>query len=681
MKSRSIGSLILLAILAPSCGGGGGGGGGFTPGSSNITPRWVSQFRTPTTSNLRAVVFANATTGIVAGEDGTFIRTNDGGATWEQLEYTPANRGGNVLAISVALTTALAVGSDAATGGSAAWTSFDATNWTIPDDTSSRFAQPWVDVNVVVPSSGGTPNASYRLRPNGMVDVYQGGFQFSLDSTSNGTPGTFPWTSANGVTFFGISGYGLVCGSNGSGNGEIHRSSDGGHVWDVLTLSGGPYPPLEKFAMQAPTSGFVCGDQGTILHTVDGVNWTPLNNKPAAASGINFHAIIFPLNASVGWAVGDAGTIYNVTELGGNWTWTLQASTTTQNLYGVSFIDNMTGYAAGDKGTVLKTTNGGTSWTNISQPPEASAFPQINAVDFDPTGQIGLAVGNGGLVLRTLDGGNTWVDFNTNVGGANLTGVCIPRSGSGQVAYLCGAGNTILSQSALQGAASSAWVAPGAPPSGSFEAIFFPKGDKNGVCVGGTTVLFTSDGATWSAPATAPSGTFHALAASPGGTTLYAAGNGGVIYSSVDDPATPVQDIGHVWTVIPNPMTPTYTPSLLSIQAPTGPSYTLFAAGNDGFVYRLSAGATPTWTQTTPQSSTTPVSLAFINDHQGWVVTQGATGGIFSTVTGGTIWARSYLHVTISTTNNLRAIVMNSSEVGYAVGDGGMIMKTTTGGQ
>jgi photosystem II stability/assembly factor-like uncharacterized protein len=626
------------------------------------------------------VVFADANTGIVAGEAGTFIRTNNGGATWEQLEYTPASRGGNVLAISTALSTALAVGSDAATGGTAAWTSLDATTWTIPDDPTSRFGQPWVDVNVVVPNSTGTPNASYRLRNNGMLDLYQGGYLRSLDTTQTLTTPLSSWTTS-GVTFFGLSGYGVVCGTNG-GNGEIRRTSDYGSHWDVLLASTAGFPPLNRIVMQAVNSGYVCGNQGAILRTTDGTTWAQIGNQPAAATSVNFHAITFPVNAATGWAVGDGGTIYKVSEIAGNWTWTLQAVTpsTTQNLYGVAFVDNNTGYVVGDKGTVLKTTNGGATWTNISQPPEAVAFPQINAVDFDPTGQIGLAVGNGGVVLRTLDGGNTWVNFNTGVGGANLTGVCIPRSGSGQVAYICGASSTILSQSALQGLATSSWTAA-TPPAGSFEAIFFPKGDKNGVCVGGSTVLLTTDGATWSAPTTGPTGTFHALAGSPGGSTLYAAGDGGVIYSTVDDPTTVIQDIGNVWTVIPHPMTA--TPSLLSIQAPTGPNYTLIAAGNDGNVYRLSAGATPAWTSTTPLAGTTPVSLSFINDLQGWVVTQtgASTGGLLSTSSGGSVWTTSYVHVVISSTNNLNAIVMTSSEVAYAVGDGGMIIKTTTDGQ
>jgi photosystem II stability/assembly factor-like uncharacterized protein len=678
---------MVLAILAPSCGG--GGGGSSKPPAGPVLPRWSSQYRVPTTSNLRAVRFGNTAQGIVAGEMGTFVRTDDGGASWTQLEFSPSSRNGDVLALSVASTTAVAVGIDAGTGGSAAWTSRDATTWTITDDPVSRFTQPWVDVVIVVPAGNQIQNATYRLRPNGEVDVYQGGFLFTADSR-NIQPipvpvppnAITPWTTANGVVFFGLSGYGLVCGDTLGG--QIRRTSDGGNVWDVLTLTAGPFPPLRRFWMQSTISGFVCGDGGTILQTTDGTNWAQLNNKPGGLATTTFRAISFPADVNTGWVVGDDGTngvIWKVSFATPNWTWTQETVPAGQpKLYDVSFLDNNTGYAVGDKGTVLKTLNGGTTWSDISQP-AANPFPQINAVDFSPNGMTGLAVGNGGLVLRTLDGGLTWVNFNTGVGGANLTGVCIPRSGSGNVAYLCGATNTVRIQPALLGPAGGAWTTPTTLPGGNYESILFSKGDLNGVAVAGAVVSFTTDGGVnWTDAA--PGGTFHALGASPDGSTMYAAGDTSVILSSVDDPATPaVQDIGSLWAAITPTLTATASTTLRSIQAPTGASNTLFAAGADGNVYRLSTGAPGTWTITTPLAATVPVSIAFINDQLGWAVTQGANGGIFYTSNGGGSWTRSILHVKINAGNNLRAIQMNATETGWAVGDGGMIMKTTTGGQ
>jgi len=55
--------------------------------------------------------------------------------------------------------------------------------------------------------------------------------------------------------------------------------------------------------------------------------------------------------------VGYEGTILR-TEDGGA-TWTPQSSPTTQDLYGVSFVNANTGTAIGRSGTILRTTTGG----------------------------------------------------------------------------------------------------------------------------------------------------------------------------------------------------------------------------------------------------------------------------------------------------------------------------------
>jgi photosystem II stability/assembly factor-like uncharacterized protein len=56
-------------------------------------------------------------------------------------------------------------------------------------------------------------------------------------------------------------------------------------------------------------------------------------------------------------AVGGYGTILRTTD--GGATWSVQASGTTDVLYGVSFADTETGTAVGDGGTIVRTTTGG----------------------------------------------------------------------------------------------------------------------------------------------------------------------------------------------------------------------------------------------------------------------------------------------------------------------------------
>jgi hypothetical protein len=68
------------------------------------------------------------------------------------------------------------------------------------------------------------------------------------------------------------------------------------------------------------------------------------------------------IDSNTGWVVGENGTIIKTVD--GGSTWTSQTTNTTNNLNGVSFISSTTGYAAGEMFRNMKTTNGGTSWTS-----------------------------------------------------------------------------------------------------------------------------------------------------------------------------------------------------------------------------------------------------------------------------------------------------------------------------
>jgi len=58
-----------------------------------------------------------------------------------------------------------------------------------------------------------------------------------------------------------------------------------------------------------------------------------------------------------GWAVGLGGVILH--SLDGGVSWSIQNSNTSENLFGVSFVNNVQGWVAGENGTILITNNGG----------------------------------------------------------------------------------------------------------------------------------------------------------------------------------------------------------------------------------------------------------------------------------------------------------------------------------
>ena len=134
-------------------------------------------------------------------------------------------------------------------------------------------------------------------------------------------------------------------------------------------------------------------------------------------------------------------------------------------------------------------------------------------------------------------------------------------------------------------------------------------------------------------------------------------------------------NLGVTWT---NLATLVGTPTINAFQSPL--SSVLFAGASDEVVYRNVVGS---WIlpNVKPQVGTVPLAMSFTDSSNGWCVNSPApfTGGVFTTATGGSSWARLYVH----TKWPLRGIWMSPSVpgLGYVVGDNGTILKTTTGGQ
>jgi photosystem II stability/assembly factor-like uncharacterized protein len=83
--------------------------------------------------------------------------------------------------------------------------------------------------------------------------------------------------------------------------------------------------------------------------------------------------------------------------------WVQQNSGTTKNLNSVYFTDVNTGYAVGDSGTILKTNDGGLNW--ILQP--VSTHQKLSTVIFIDV-LTGYIVGDSGTIIKTTDGGSNW---------------------------------------------------------------------------------------------------------------------------------------------------------------------------------------------------------------------------------------------------------------------------------
>lgn len=590
------------------------------PVSPSTLPRWTFQQRLPTSSDLRAVRFSDAQTGWVAGEATTILETRDGGATWTQREHSPVDRGGDVAALDFATDkVVLAAGSEGPPAGRW-WVTNDGVNWVTPSG-ASGFA-PFTSVDVV------STDSAYTLAGDGKIRVEKAGSAVTRDA------GAGTWL---GVRFAGLTGY--VVGSG------IKKTPDDGVTWTPPPASP-TAQTLRGISLVSATEVFACGDAGTVVKTTNGTDWVDVSTGLAAA----LRGVFF-IDALTGWVVGDGGVVRKTVDGGASWI-TPTTTGTFLDLYDVWFPTASVGYAVGNLGTVIKTTDGGLNWTDLSR----GYMVQLNAVDFTRDGVRGVAVGNGGLVLRTTNGGATWTYSDSGVT-VDLHGVSVPPLGSGDVAYACGANRTILKTADL---GATAWTTQTSTPGGAtLRDILFPSGDiQPGYCVGDSgTVLKTSNGGSaWNAQAV-PAGDFTSIDAPGVGQTVYVAGLAG---------AVAVSDLfGTTWGWQPVPS----GTDLLSIASPPSPNGdTAYAGGVDQNVYRtLNSGAL--W-QAFP-AGITPRALFFTGPGTGWAA------GEEIVYLSGTTWLRSYDH----TRRTLRGLWVGSSGLAYAVGDGGTILKTTTGGK
>ncbi len=180
-------------------------------------------------------------------------------------------------------------------------------------------------------------------------------------------------------------------------------------------------------------TGYIVGDSGTILKTLDGgLNWLTQNSLTL----FPLYSVFF-VSPDSGYAVGQNGTIIKTTD--GGATWSSQASCTSFSLTSVYFPDHQTGYIVGmgswEGGITLKTTDSGTTWNIINS--DIWSLRSVYFTDAD----IGFVIGghfyypgSHEVVRKTMDGGTTWTNDTLSYGSGYLTSVYFTDSLNGFVA-------------------------------------------------------------------------------------------------------------------------------------------------------------------------------------------------------------------------------------------------------
>jgi photosystem II stability/assembly factor-like uncharacterized protein len=268
---------------------------------------------------LYAVSFADAYTGIAVGENGTIVRTDDGGDTW-----TPASSGTAEHLVGVDFADPLN-GTAVGYSGTILRTTDGGATWT--------------------PQSSGTSGVLWGVS---FVDSLTGTTVGSGGVVLRTIDGGETWTPQSGGTtahLFGVDFTDALIGTAVGNGGRILRTADGGTTW--TSQSSGTTIQLRHVSFVDALSGAVVGEDGTILRTDDGgANWVPQTSVATSwLGGVSF------ADASSGLAVGDNGVILRTAN--GGITWLCESGGVQSDVNAVTFIDGETAIAVGDGGVIL----------------------------------------------------------------------------------------------------------------------------------------------------------------------------------------------------------------------------------------------------------------------------------------------------------------------------------------
>jgi len=132
--------------------------------------------------------------------------------------------------------------------------------------------------------------------------------------------------------------------------------------------------------------------------------------------------------------------------------WKPQTSPTKNNLNDVAFLGTRLGYAVGENGTVLKTLNGGKTWQLVTAPSKES-ITSVTIIDSNTVMVTTTANAGEGAVYESKDQGNKWVRTLTDT--RTFYGAAAPHknlySTSSQIYKSTDIGRTWQPQEALNG--------------------------------------------------------------------------------------------------------------------------------------------------------------------------------------------------------------------------------------
>lgn len=418
-------------------------------------------------TNFWGIAFANATTGMIVGENARILRTTNGGQNWTQL----------VVSIGVDLydirmenaTTAITCGE----GGKIFRTTDGGDNWTevytSPTGAALRsfgffnsnpsIGAVWGEKGVHATTTDGGATWSEAFQERKEFNFVTPLTNFHRDNSSEGDT--------------------LVVVGN---SGAFSKTTNAGATWS--SISTGTTLDLESAYFIDSQTGWAVGGKSSplqriILKTTNGgANWT----TQLTASANNLYDVEF-INSTTGIAVGNFGAILRTTNAGTNW---VSISGVTWTLQDIKFLDANNVIAVGEAGRIFKSTNAGLNWTQVN----SGGFIDMQfSVDFTDA-NTGISVGSGGTMYRTTNSGVNWTLL-PSVTQNTLYGISFVNNLTG---YACGTnlGNDCSVLKTTNGGMN--WIRQNSGTNNVLNSIYFVNANTGFVVGEAGTILKTTNG-------------------------------------------------------------------------------------------------------------------------------------------------------------------------------------------
>lgn len=386
---------------------------------------------------VKAFTFVGKQVGYLLLNDGSVMRTADGGATFARQTAVPGTAastgGGNAQPVDIAFT-------DEHTG-----FAFVAPGlvFSTTDDGISWKPVTAVDPGTITRVRFVDSKTAFAVGPDTLLKTIDGGATWkALPAGAGHNLTSIGW--ADEKTFL----------ATVDGGAVLLRTDDGGATFTEITAAS---QPVFGVAFASKTRVVAIGANGTTVVSDDaGLNYTPVSHDIGGS--------YLSLRAGPGqsaFALGVRGAL--AATLDGGVTWKTLAVSTSADMLDVAFATQNVGYALDVKGALFKTTNGGISWQTLDT--GTTSVPRALAA---PAPEVAILVGPKGI--RRSDATGKFVA----VGGkavkkAALTGA----DARGQLVVAYGSGTKNLFVSADGG---TTWKAIKLPSKKT--RILYPSGSR-----------------------------------------------------------------------------------------------------------------------------------------------------------------------------------------------------------